>query len=187
MPSSPRQVTSLDVMLLVASAAAGFSLVRVTWPGFWPSYGYSWPSWDFTSSTRAYVDSGARQAIGAGPPVLLCLTFGYLAVRLRGNRPPLRRLARQVGTAACLATLPPLAMMSVAYAVVNAVPGRVLEFWYAMLLLSYLIGPAVAGAWVVLALSGRLRAPRDWVEGLGSLIGACWVALTLLALYSLRR
>ena len=78
-------------------------------------------------------------------------------------------------------------MLSAAYVVVNAIPGRVLEFWYAMLLLSYLTGPAVAGAWVTMGISGRWRAPRDWIEALGLAIGVCWVALTLLALYSLRR
>ena len=42
-------------------------------------------------------------------------------------------------------------------------------------------------AWVKMALSGRWRNRLDWVEGLGLAIGGCWIVLTLLALYSLRR
>ena len=56
-----------------------------------------------------------------------------------------------------------------------------------MLLLAHLPGPAVAGAWITMVVSGRWRRSRDWVEGLGMAIGACWIALTLAALYSLRR
>lgn len=185
MPAGARRLTSLDAMTLVAAAAAGFALLRATWAGFWPSHGYSWPSGGM--SARAYLDAAARQAIGAGPPVVLCLTLGYFAVRLRGARPPLRRLARQPGTAACLAVLPAIALMVAAYVVVNAVPGRVLEFWYAMLLLTYLAGPAVLGVWFTRGVAGRLRAPREWIERLGVAIGACWVVLTLGSLYSLRR
>jgi hypothetical protein len=187
MPSSPRRFALLDAMVLVAAASLGFATLRWTWPGFWSTYGYSWPSGAPWSAVRAYADSAARQAIGAGPAVLLCLTLAFFVVRLRGEDAPLRRFARRPGTAACLAALPPLGMLAVAYLVVNAIPGRVLESWYAMILLAYLPGPAVAGTWLTMAISGRCRAPRDWIEGLGLVIGVCWIALTLLALYSLRR
>jgi hypothetical protein len=187
MPSNPRRFTILEALVLVAAASLGFATLRWTWAGFWPTYGYDWPNAGPSSTVRAYADAAARQAIGSGPAVLLCITLAFFAVRLRGEGPPLRRLARRPGTAACLAALPPVAMLAGAYIVVNAVPGRVLEFWYAMLLLAYLPGPAVAGTWLTMAISGRWHASRDWVEGLGLLIGACWIALTLLALYSLRR
>lgn len=187
MPHYPRRFTSLDGMALVAAVAAGFALLRITWSGFWPTNGYSWPSAGVPATARAYIDAATRQALGAGPPMAICLTFGYFAVRLRGARPPLRRLARQPGTVACLAAIPCLVMLSAAYVVVNAIPGRILAFWYAILVLTYLIGPAVAGAWFTLGVSGRLQAPRDWIEGLGAAIGGCWIVLTLLALYSLRR
>jgi hypothetical protein len=187
MPSSPRRFTLMDAMALVAATSLGFAILRWTWPGFWPTYGYSWPLDVPSGTVRAYVEAAARQALGAGPPVVLCLTLAFFLVRLRGDGPPLRRLARQSGTAACLATLPAFLIVSAAYAVLNVIPGRVLESWYALLLLSYLAGPAVAGVWGTMAASGRWRGPRDWVEGWGVALGACWIGLTLLALYSLRR
>jgi hypothetical protein len=185
MPHAQRGPTLLDAMLLVGAIATGFGLLGQTWPGFWPSHGYSWPGQG--SSLQAYIGSAARQAIGAGPPVLSTLTFGIVAVGLRRTKPRLRRIRRQPGLAACFATLPAFIMLTAGYVLVNATPGRSMDFWYAMVLLSYLAGPAVAGAWITLALHGRWRSSTSWVDGLGVAVGVCWITLTILALYSLRR
>jgi hypothetical protein len=36
---------------------------------------------------------------------------------------------------------------------------------------------AIAAAWLILALSGRWRPERTWVDRLGCLIGLAWIAL----------
>jgi hypothetical protein len=46
-----------------------------------------------------------------------------------------------------------------------------------------LCGPAVAAVWLFLALSGRWRPERSWIDRLGRLLGATWIAISLLAFY----
>jgi hypothetical protein len=42
-------------------------------------------------------------------------------------------------------------------------------------------GPAVTAVWLVLALSGRWRPERSWIDGLGRLLGAIWILISILA------
>jgi hypothetical protein len=44
-------------------------------------------------------------------------------------------------------------------------------------------GPAVAAVWLFLALSGRWRPERSWIDRLGRLLGATWIVISLLAIY----
>ncbi len=47
-------------------------------------------------------------------------------------------------------------------------------------------GPAVAAVWLVLALSGRWRAEKSWIDRLGRLIGATWILISLLVVFPIR-
>ena len=42
-------------------------------------------------------------------------------------------------------------------------------------LLHFTLGYAVASSWIVLALSGRWRAERGWIDCIGTLIGILWI------------
>jgi hypothetical protein len=42
-------------------------------------------------------------------------------------------------------------------------------------------GPAVAAVWLVLALSGRWRPEKSWIDRLGRLLGAMWIMISALA------
>ena len=44
------------------------------------------------------------------------------------------------------------------------------------------VGLVVAGAWLILALSGRWRADPGWIDRLGCALGACWVGWLLVEL-----
>ena len=44
-------------------------------------------------------------------------------------------------------------------------------------------GPAVAAAWLILALSGRWQPEKSWIDRLGRLLGAIWIVTSLLAMY----
>jgi hypothetical protein len=48
-------------------------------------------------------------------------------------------------------------------------------------------GPAVAAVWLFLALAGRWPRARSWIDGLGRLLGAIWIAISLLAIYPVTR
>jgi hypothetical protein len=47
-----------------------------------------------------------------------------------------------------------------------------------------LYSPAVAGAWLALALSGRWRPERDWLDRAGRALGVCWIVSPLIASWS---
>jgi uncharacterized paraquat-inducible protein A len=98
------------------------------------------------------------------PPAAMVFLFAYtftlLALRLLSPRPPVADLVRQPGLWAS---------------------GGVVLGAASMLTLHYfqpVIFPAsVALAWLGLALSGRWRAERSWIDRSGRIVGACWLAL----------
>ena len=50
------------------------------------------------------------------------------------------------------------------------------------LLVQLAVGPAVAAAWMVQALAGRWRPERSWVDRLGRVLGAYWIAAEVVAI-----
>jgi hypothetical protein len=181
-----RNATLADLIILVGATAVGLALLRWTWPGYWPTNGYSWPS-PGGGTARTFIDSALRHVLGAAPPLLLAWMAGFLAIRLRGPRPRWRQLARRPGTAAAIASMLAVLLILAMFAGVNGTPGRSLEFWYTFLLLSYLAGPSVIGAWATLASTGLIWRGAGWIERLGIGLGIGWIALTVAALYSFKR
>ena len=113
-------------------------------------------------------------AVGLLTGPLLGLTLAMLMLRLRQPRPPLVTLLRQPGFVACLAA-----------------PLGVFVFIEA----NYLGGdfrphPTVAGlilgAWAILAVSRRWEAEAGWIDRLGRLVGAAWLALAFFGLVERR-
>jgi hypothetical protein len=48
-----------------------------------------------------------------------------------------------------------------------------------------LYSPAVAGAWLALALSGRWRPERDWLDRAGRVLGVCWIVAPFITAWTL--
>jgi len=142
------------------------------------------------------------------PALLTCATAAVLALRLRRPRPDLRRLTRQPGAVAVLAASAALAVGALPIAaaaivrlvrmsqaspavVLGAVSVPVSGFepgWATWLTgplfhLTRLVGVAVLGAWIVLALSGRRRPEASWIDALGRLLGAFWIAAFVVHLF----
>jgi hypothetical protein len=44
-------------------------------------------------------------------------------------------------------------------------------------------GPAVAAVWLVLAMSGRWRPEKSWIDRLARLLGATWIGISALAMF----
>src|SRR4051794_36855413 len=156
-----RRFTLADAMLLVAATAAGMAMARVLSPSSRPRGAAPALDW--------YVLFG----------MLICWTVALLAVRLRRPRPRLRRLALQPGliatatAATALALLGPLVGMA-NHAASRSNPGSDLL----VILVIPQVGFAVGGAWLALTLSGRRRPEPGWIDGLGRLVGAAWLAAT---------
>lgn len=130
---------------------------------------------------------------------LVPLTAAVALLRLAPPRPSFQRLWRQPGFLACIAVLfaigwrlfilvkrwaaevaPPL--MSV---VSESWPYQLLEFAYDRLFaLEANAGGIVAIAWIVAWLAGRWRPEPSWIDRAGCLLGAAWIAMTLMAAMS---
>lgn len=178
-----RRFTLFDAMVLVAASAVAFVIVRPLFVG---------PLQPYSGWTR-YV----AFAIGG----LVTWTPTALALRLRRPRPALRRLSRQPGFAAGVAatavlmlgllTVGLLALVRVARQGMAArmgrgggplpgVMGRTPDpsWWLGVVLhFGVLVGPAVIGAWLLLAVSGRRRPTRDWLDLLGRALGTLWIVV----------
>jgi hypothetical protein len=118
-------------------------------------------------------------------PMALVWTLTLLLLEYLHYRPPLHRLARQPGFAACLAVV-------VVIVLVGSMNFAFLEYrmddvplWpkvraYLALTLTFNQGQcaaAVAIAWLTLALTGRWRPRPDWLDRAGRALGIFWLAV----------
>ena len=170
-----RRFSILDAMTLVVASALAFALIRPVMldePVGLPA----WGRW-----------------LTASVGVLVTWTPTVLWLRLRHPRPPLRRLARQPGFAASVVGTGILALGALATGLLAllrtarqgmGVRGGMLlrtpdPLWWVGVVLHFaaVVGPAVLAAWLILALSGRRRPARGWLDRLGRLIGLAWIVL----------
>jgi hypothetical protein len=171
-PTKSRDMSLLDVMILVAAAAVGCSFVGVSQVRSVIDQGYN---------LKYYYNYGV--AFGSAVyPVWLCLTFAALAIRLRPPRPRLRRLARQPGLVASLS-------------VTLAAPILLVVFLLGASKLGWRLGdpiPAnyfgrlpfqlscmVFGAWIAQALNGRWHPEASAIDRFGRLLGLGWIGFYL--------
>ncbi len=167
---SERRFTIADAMLLIAATAVGLSVQRD-----WIAPVFRGPLYPL----RYYVDLPYLLLA----PLNFYWTLAFVAIRLRSPRPSPRRLGRQPGFIAGLAVI--LATL------IHAVLGANLVFsargvqWdrvdHLLLNLSpaQTIAPAVAVAWMVLAVSGRWRPNAGWIDRLGRFIGLTWLGILI--------
>jgi hypothetical protein len=114
-------------------------------------------------------------------PFVGCWSLALLALRFRPPRPRTRDALRHPGTLAVLvasATVAVrLAVLLAASVIVPGWRGLTASWWAACLReLAGLGGLAVLTSWFVLAVAGRRRRGRDWIDRLALLAGLGWVA-----------
>jgi hypothetical protein len=177
-PATPRKLTILDAMILVAAVACGFPLGRATAGVVY---------YDGPGHEQNVVARCADRPVRAVLPFLMTLTTAALFIRLRRPRPRWRRLARQPGMAACCAAVVPIAFVSIGFAGLKwqLEPNATLWCgdWRADPLFGgcgYLAGVWVLTTWLVLALGRRWRAERSAIDRLGRIVGVAWLAVLAL-------
>jgi hypothetical protein len=180
MKAPPRRFQVLDAMVLVGSAALAASLTLLYRKYDGPERRLEFLT-RLSRSERIWVYVEAFTSLVS--LWLLALSFGLLIIRWRRPRPKLARMMAQAGTV-CVVVVAVvfLADLLPALVVILATQRAPAEFLY-ITTLKYStqhVGPAVAAAWVVLALGGRLRCERSWIDRFGRLLGICWVAPYLL-------
>jgi hypothetical protein len=168
---TPRRLTLLDALILIVPLAVGLSLTR-SYVGSDPVRVHRLgapPPW-----LRTYLSAEFLRSVGSRFASMAML--GLLVIRLRRPRPDLRRLSRQPGAVACAAAVTAMAAdgaVVLAWAIFRTVPIPVaVDFWR---MFAWRIGPAVVGAWTALALGGRWRAEKSWIDRAGRFLGAFWV------------
>jgi len=171
-----RNLNLADGMILVAATAVGLAAVP---PGTSNALNLAirspWP-----------VRQGAPLVLMAVVPGWLCWTYACLVMRLRRPRARPRRLARQPGFVAGLASASVATAVSgfhILHLTLAAHPlGWSGSIEYFSMTVTDFAGPAVAGAWLTLLLLGAWRAERGPVDRLGRTLGIGWIAMTSLKL-----
>jgi hypothetical protein len=109
------------------------------------------------------------------------VTIALLALRFRKPRPTLRRLARQPGTVALGAVVLGVSvdlfrsLDDVVYGIIAEWSFRRWNHYAYFDIRGAPEGLAVASAWLTLAVGGRWRAGRDWIDRLGLALGVFWL------------
>jgi hypothetical protein len=183
------KLRSGDAMLLIAAGCVGLAGLRWalgTLPQF-VIFQATPPSWG-----PRLVVVGTIEILAFTLPFVASWTVVIPILRLRRPRPPFWRIARQPGTAACLA-----ALLGLAWGAASLSGSMLLD----QIMLGHLnsaargswgwpwkflveevfayIGLAVASAWTCLALTGCWRPVPDWVDRLGRAVGVSWLVIGL--------
>ena len=161
---SGRLVPIIRVLVLAAALAVGLELA-----GVWlrNSVDRTWPSPDVFRWCHAIAAT------------IFPVTVALVPLRFSRPRPPLRRIVRQPGFQASVAACVGLLWHAKLIAYYLSHPWADASdryFFFVGIGLPEAIGPAVATAWIGLALSGGWRSERSWVDRLGRLLGAVWIA-----------
>ncbi len=108
---------------------------------------------------------------------VLMLTLAWLIIRLRRPRPKLRDLAFQPGMVACsFAAFASAVELCVMVFMTPARPARLSSYFPFFAMMGAF---GVITGWSSLALVGRWRPERGWIDRLGWLLGLCWLGLTV--------
>jgi hypothetical protein len=164
-------------MILVTATAGGLFLMNQL-----PSRGYDGPIPNIIIVTE-WMERWIT-------PWLSVMTLAFFVIRLRKPRPRLRVMLRQPGAIAAvlaLSSLGYIGMLILGRLAVRGIRGRAIlpraleyvlrDFFSSSL---FQAGPMIAGAWIALTLTGRLRRERGWIDGVGTLVGASWILIAVL-------
>ena len=179
-----RRPTLMDAIVLVAASALAFGLAR---PMLTRS-GFPMPTWGWWMTILVAL--------------LMTLTPTMLWIRLRRPRPTLMRLARQPGFVAGVAGSSTIALGLFATAILAMVrvirqsvlaqssvqaavkrgmivpPSPDPNWWLGVgMNFAGFVGVGVIAVWVMLAVSGRRRPARGWIDLLGRALGVAWIVV----------
>ena len=179
-PTSPRPLTLLDAMILVAATASACPVIRWIGKDFDPDE--SLP--DLFLGLLAQGRFGAFGAVLAilSLPFAVAWTVAVIPLQLKRPRPARRRLARQPGWMAACSAVPGMMLLALGVGVIFLGWGRSsfylddLEFSLFALAPS-LAGATVLGSWMTLIVGGRWRAEASWIDRLGRALGVYWLAM----------
>lgn len=187
-PSRPiRRVQLADLLVLIAGVAVAIALgtPRALWllahhaNGWLRGVGVVAPLdrnwWQMVHSTlfapSGWADSLVSDLFNLGLSTLLPASVTLLLLRLIRPRPARVDLLRQPGF----------------WASSSAVVGLLLipaGWWYFLVEVPFLLVPSlVAASWAILAVSGRWRAERSWLDRAGRTLGWAWLALVPVELW----
>lgn len=181
-----RRLTILDGIVLVAGAAVASMIWRhfgeAIWREAWSARrSGSWPK----------VNVWVAAIVAATCPFVAVAAPTLLALRFRAPRPRRRILWSQPGASACLAVILVMlfqATWNIAFDLrMQSVRLRFPLISYSPRVLGWLVvvpteeGLAVAATWLILAVGGRLRPERSWIDRAGRAVGFYFLASIPLA------
>jgi hypothetical protein len=166
-----RRLTLADLMLLVAATAPGLAVVR-----FANTLGlYDERIMRTTGKVRL-----ALEAISVFvTPVIVPWTLMVLILSLRKPRPPLRRVAGRPGFVACACVALTLLLQApdlvIRACLIETFPEVGTQYGRAVATITLFSGVTILGAWMALALAGRWRPGRSWLDRLGCILGCYYI------------
>jgi hypothetical protein len=181
-----------DMLILIGGVAVAVVLIRRQWDLKFSAYlesirplGWSFGGIFGYTLVSVYV-CACIGSVGA---------VAFLAIRLRGPRPPRPRLTTQPGLVACAAVTLVLALGEFEYLVWVKLGGIDNPFREGFNYESFLVltdgvgyafqrnGYAVAAAWLTLMIGRRWRPEPSWVDRSGRVIGVFWLLMIPLYTY----
>jgi hypothetical protein len=209
-----RPFTLLDALILIAATAVGFGLTRglsgmamitsrdsVYFANERPEF-----SGHADDNSSYYTDAHGRhlcrywsglvmfcsQRTALWPcPTLAAWTLAVMILALVRPRPPRRRLFDRPGAVAGVAFVAAFAALTLIFPqslIFYRSSGWSVHWrcWWAMICftLPRSAALAVSVSWLTLALVGRWRPDRRWLDRLGRLLGGCWIVLGVLRVIS---
>lgn len=184
MPETPRRrFTLFDGMVLIAATAVGIACFRA----LWGSFEISLPR---PHSLAAWLELFLTILV-VGWPMLAIWTVAILFLRLLKPRPRRLLLTRQPGLIACVAVVTAIALvvsLVVGIGLIGWVLNGTMQFVWSdfdsstgvelfIFVMPIIIQIGVLGAWGTLALTGRWRSERSWIDRVGRLLGVVWVVI----------
>lgn len=181
----------MDLILFIAATAGALAFCKtfVTW--YHPDYSDPW---------KVIEDMRRRGPIGApfhitywvhlASPFLLLWTLALIPALLRRPRPPLTRLMRRPGAAACVALVVATTASLIIWGllwlpslfgyqiVARSLSSPIYPIAYRAYMFALVaIGHSIAVAWSILAASRRWKAEPTWTDRLGRVFGTVWIVL----------
>ena len=191
-----RSFSLFDAMILLAATAFGMAGSRtILFLGGWLDLDRPTGGWTVVSALNALA-----RAVWLSQSFLAAWAIGLLALTLRRSRPRLRQLFLQPGFVVCIATvlgmikgtlelLARWLLFSITkdedwwlintHVVNNPWVSVPLGAWFRihdyLINESEYIGFGIVLAWIILAISGRCRTQRTWLNRIGMILGVLWI------------
>ncbi|MEO6808264.1 MAG: hypothetical protein ABI353_04045 [Isosphaeraceae bacterium] len=165
-------------MVLIASTAVGLAVLRASQPNDLFTY-----TVDGGSFPERVPEWSCAAMLGAAP-LIAFWSLALLIIRLRKPRPPIRRLSREPGFIACVASALGILFGALIF-ITYLLRGRSGEW---ILPVGFPVGYAVAASWLTLVLNRRWRPVPDLLDRAGRVLGVYWIATVpafMIALYGL--